>query len=89
MGWREFEAKSNAVLNGLTFIVLGLALGTGFIKGVRLEFSTFLAAGFTCAGGIAFLWSAKAQPDRAEACEGWAMWFLGCGFATMMAKIFF
>jgi hypothetical protein len=89
MGWREFELKSNAVTNGLTCLILGVALGSGRIKGVNLDLSTFLAAGFTCVGGVAFLLSAKVQPEQVEACDRWAYWFLGCGLVTMIAKMCF
>ena len=89
MRGQEFGEKSNAVTHGLTCLMLGVALGAGFVQGVKLDLSTFLAAGFMGASGLAFIWSVKVPKEKVESTERWAMWFLFGGVATIIAKMCF
>lgn len=86
---REFQDKSKAVTHGLTCVMLGVALAGGVVKGVQPELSTFLAAGFMGASGLAFLWSSRVPKEKVEPTERWAMWFLFGGIATIIAKACF
>ncbi len=87
MSWREFDKKASSICDGLTCIILGVGMASGLIKGVALDLSAYLAAGLTCAGGLAFLRSVKVPPDRVQSTEHWAIWFLLGGTAIIMTKL--
>jgi hypothetical protein len=57
------------------------------VKGIKPELSTFLAAGFMGASGLAFIWSSRVTKEKVEQAERWAMWFLFGGIATIVAKV--
>lgn len=89
MRGRGFGEKSSAVTHGLTCMMLGVALGGGFVQGARPDLGTFLAAGFMGASGLAFIWSTRVPDEKIESTERWAMWFLFGGIATIIAKVCF
>ncbi len=89
MRGQDFGEKSKPVTHGLTCLMLGVALAGEFVQGAKPGLSTFLAAGFMAASGVAFIWSVKVPREKIESTERWAIWFLFGGIATIMAKVCF
>ena len=89
MNYWEFDAKSSAIVHGLVCLVGGISMAAGRVIGLKPNATTYFCAAFLIAAGLMFISSAREPEKKIKHAEGWAMWFLFGGMATLLANIVF
>jgi hypothetical protein len=89
MNYWEFDKKSSAILHGVVCLAGGISIAAGRVIGLKPSATTYFCAAFVIAAGLMFISSAREPEKRINHAEGWAMWFVFGGMATLLANVVF